>query len=55
MHFQIGPFQTSKAGRAKVKVKARLNLHGIVSVESATVSHGSLFLTLLSMFAFNLL
>lgn len=36
---QIGPFQSSKGGRAKVKVKVRLNLHGIVSVESATVSH----------------
>ena len=36
VHIQIGPFQSSKGGRAKVKV--RLNLHGIVSVESATVS-----------------
>ena len=35
---QIGPFQTPKGEKAKVKVKARLNLHGIVSVESATVS-----------------
>lgn len=34
---QIGPFQT-KGEKAKVKVKVRLNLHGIVSVESATVS-----------------
>ena len=39
MHIQIGPFQSSKGGRSKVKVKVRLNLHGIVSVESATVSH----------------
>lgn len=35
---QIGPFQSTKSERAKVKVKARLNLHGIVSVDSATVS-----------------
>ncbi|XP_024980254.1 heat shock 70 kDa protein 15-like [Cynara cardunculus var. scolymus] len=33
--YTIGPFQSSKGDRAKVKVKARLNLHGIVSVESA--------------------
>lgn len=35
---QIGPFQATKSERAKVKVKVRLNLHGIVSVEGATVS-----------------
>ncbi|XP_071717284.1 heat shock 70 kDa protein 15-like [Rutidosis leptorrhynchoides] len=33
--YTIGPFQSTKGERAKVKVKARLNLHGIVSVESA--------------------
>ncbi|KAL8223659.1 hypothetical protein R6Q57_019134 [Mikania cordata] len=33
--YTIGPFQATKDERAKVKVKARLNLHGIVSVESA--------------------
>ncbi|XP_076887908.1 heat shock 70 kDa protein 15-like [Bidens hawaiensis] len=33
--YTIGPFQAAKGERAKVKVKARLNLHGIVSVESA--------------------
>ncbi|MFS7966755.1 putative Heat shock protein 70kD, peptide-binding domain superfamily [Helianthus anomalus] len=33
--FQIGPFQATKGDCAKVKVKSRLNLHGIVSVESA--------------------
>ncbi|OWM78193.1 heat shock 70 kDa protein 15-like [Punica granatum] len=33
----IGPFQCTKGERAKVKVKARLNLHGIVSIESATL------------------
>nr|GEZ36232.1 hypothetical protein [Tanacetum cinerariifolium] len=31
----IGPFQATNAERGKVKVKARLNLHGIVSVDSA--------------------
>jgi hypothetical protein len=35
---QIGPFTPSKGEKAKLKVKIRLNLHGIVSVESATVS-----------------
>lgn len=38
IHWQIGPFQSTKGERAKLKVKVRLNLHGIVSVESATVS-----------------
>jgi hypothetical protein len=38
VHVQIGPFQSTKSERAKLKVKVRLNLHGIVSVESATVS-----------------
>ncbi|XP_024979378.1 heat shock 70 kDa protein 15-like [Cynara cardunculus var. scolymus] len=33
--YTIGPFQSTKGERSKVKVKARLNLHGIVSVESA--------------------
>ncbi|MCO5614617.1 hypothetical protein L7F22_068901 [Adiantum nelumboides] len=35
--FTIGPFQPSTAEKAKIKVKIRLNLHGIVSVESATM------------------
>lgn len=35
---QIGPFQSTKGDCAKIKVKVHLNLHGIVSVESATVS-----------------
>ncbi|XP_010538015.1 PREDICTED: heat shock 70 kDa protein 14 [Tarenaya hassleriana] len=35
--YTIGPFQSSKGERAKLKVKARLNLHGIVSIESATL------------------
>lgn len=35
---KIGPFQSAKGERAKVKVKVRLNVHGIVSIESATVS-----------------
>ncbi|KAJ0744467.1 putative Heat shock protein 70 family [Helianthus annuus] len=33
--YMIGPFQATQGDRAKVKVKARLNLHGVVSVESA--------------------
>ncbi|KAF9690031.1 hypothetical protein SADUNF_Sadunf01G0153600 [Salix dunnii] len=35
--YTIGPFQSTKSERAKVKVKVRMNLHGIVSVESATL------------------
>ncbi|XP_059645128.1 heat shock 70 kDa protein 15-like [Cornus florida] len=35
--YTIGPFQSTNSERAKVKVKVRLNLHGIVSVESATL------------------
>ncbi|KAE9588050.1 hypothetical protein Lal_00002979 [Lupinus albus] len=33
----IGPFQSAKNEKAKFKVKVRLNLHGIVSFESATL------------------
>ncbi|XP_022716906.1 heat shock 70 kDa protein 16-like [Durio zibethinus] len=33
--FTIGPFQGSHSKRARVKVKVQLNLHGIVTVESA--------------------
>ncbi|KAL6986880.1 hypothetical protein U1Q18_041462 [Sarracenia purpurea var. burkii] len=35
--YTIGPFHSTKSGRAKLKVKARLNLHGVVSIESATL------------------
>ncbi|KAM5579019.1 heat shock 70 kDa protein 14-like [Rosa sericea] len=35
--YTIAPFQSNKSERAKVKVKALLNLHGIVSVDSATL------------------
>ncbi|XP_011000832.1 PREDICTED: heat shock 70 kDa protein 14-like isoform X2 [Populus euphratica] len=35
--YTIGPFQCTKSERAKVKVKVRLSLHGVVSVESATL------------------
>ncbi|KAJ8466227.1 hypothetical protein OPV22_028779 [Ensete ventricosum] len=35
--FQVGPFPVHEGGRHKVKVKVRLNLHGIVSVESASL------------------
>ncbi|WOH10756.1 hypothetical protein DCAR_0730226 [Daucus carota subsp. sativus] len=35
--YTIGPFQSTKSERAKVKVKVRLNLHGVVSIESATL------------------
>ncbi|KAH0457383.1 hypothetical protein IEQ34_012698 [Dendrobium chrysotoxum] len=35
--YTIGPFKTSSGERGKLKVKVRLNLHGIVSIESATL------------------
>ncbi|MED6133920.1 hypothetical protein PIB30_032721 [Stylosanthes scabra] len=35
--YTIGPFQSTKAEKAKIKVRVRLNLHGIVSIESATL------------------
>ncbi|KAL9251393.1 Heat shock 70 kDa protein 15-like protein [Drosera capensis] len=35
--YTIGPFQPAKGERAKLRLKVRLNLHGIVSVESATL------------------
>ncbi|XP_057732077.1 heat shock 70 kDa protein 15-like [Arachis stenosperma] len=35
--YTIGPFQTTKTERAKVKVRVRLNLHGIVAIDSATL------------------
>uniref|UniRef100_A0A0D9UXK1 Uncharacterized protein n=1 Tax=Leersia perrieri TaxID=77586 RepID=A0A0D9UXK1_9ORYZ len=33
--YTIGPFHPSKGDKAKLKVKVRLNIHGVVSVESA--------------------
>ena len=38
INVQIGPVQSTTGERSKLKVKVRLSLHGIVSVESATVS-----------------
>ncbi|KAH1091002.1 hypothetical protein J1N35_018259 [Gossypium stocksii] len=35
--YTIGPFPTLRSEKPKLKVKVRLNLHGIVSVESATL------------------
>ncbi|KAF8391557.1 hypothetical protein HHK36_023863 [Tetracentron sinense] len=35
--FTIGPFQLSHSEKAKVKVRVQLNLHGIVTVESASL------------------
>ncbi|KAG8483387.1 hypothetical protein CXB51_022322 [Gossypium anomalum] len=35
--YTIGPFPTLRSEKPKLKVKVRLNLHGIVSVDSATV------------------
>ncbi|CAL9067404.1 heat shock 70 kDa protein 14-like [Musa acuminata AAA Group] len=35
--YTIGPFLSSKGEKAKLKVKVHLNLHGIVSIESATM------------------
>ncbi|TYH02012.1 hypothetical protein ES288_A09G104900v1 [Gossypium darwinii] len=35
--YTIGPFPTLRSEKPKLKVKVRLNLHGIVSVDSATL------------------
>ncbi|MED6158806.1 hypothetical protein PIB30_036219 [Stylosanthes scabra] len=35
--FTIGPFQGSNGSKTKVKVRVQLDLHGIVSIESATL------------------
>ncbi|XP_061339759.1 heat shock 70 kDa protein 16-like isoform X2 [Gastrolobium bilobum] len=35
--FTIGPFQGSHGSKTRVKVRVELNLHGIVSIESATL------------------
>jgi heat shock protein 4 len=40
---QIGPFQSSKGEEAKLEVKVCLNIHGIVSLESATVTYNTPF------------
>ncbi|CAI9756597.1 unnamed protein product [Fraxinus pennsylvanica] len=40
--FAIGPFKVSHAGKAKVKVRFNLNLHGIVTIESASLMEDSL-------------
>ncbi|XP_027330921.1 heat shock 70 kDa protein 16-like [Abrus precatorius] len=36
--FKIGPFHRSHGSKTRIKVQVQLNLHGIVSIESATVS-----------------
>ncbi|XP_031249564.1 heat shock 70 kDa protein 16-like [Pistacia vera] len=38
--FTIGPFQGSHSDKVRVKVKVKLNLHGIVTVESASLIEG---------------
>ncbi|KAJ7960763.1 Heat shock 70 kDa protein [Quillaja saponaria] len=35
--FTIGPFQGSHGNKARVKVRVQLNLHGILTIESATL------------------
>lgn len=35
--FMIGPFHITHGGKAKVKVKVQLNLHGIIAMESASL------------------
>ncbi|WJX42853.1 hypothetical protein P8452_30036 [Trifolium repens] len=35
--YTIGPFEVKQSEKAKVKVKVRLNVHGIVSVDNATL------------------
>lgn len=38
LFMQIGSFQGPHSEKTRVKVKVQLNLHGIVNVESASVS-----------------
>ncbi|XP_033133815.1 heat shock 70 kDa protein 16 isoform X2 [Brassica rapa] len=38
--YEIGPFQISHGEAARVKVRVQLNLHGIVSVDSASLIEG---------------
>ncbi|XP_052158244.1 heat shock 70 kDa protein 15-like [Oryza glaberrima] len=35
--YTVGPFNPGKGDKAKLKVKVRLNIHGVVTVESATM------------------
>jgi len=42
LFLQIGPFQTTKGEKAKLKVRVQLDKHGIVLVDSATVSTNGL-------------
>ena len=52
MWSQIGPFTPTKAEKAKIKVKIRLNLHGIISLEAATVS-GCVYLFVCFLFVYH--
>lgn len=38
--FTIGPFQLSHAQKSKIKVRVRLNLHGILTIDSALLIEG---------------
>lgn len=49
---QIGPFEGSHSEKARIKVRVRLNLHGIFSVESATVRHLLIYCHLVEIFLF---
>lgn len=40
---QIGPLHGSQGSKKRVKVRVQLNLHGIFSIESATVSKKASF------------
>ncbi|KAL2475601.1 Heat shock 70 kDa protein 16 [Abeliophyllum distichum] len=40
--FTIGPFEVPHAEKAKIKVRVNLNLHGIVTIESASLMEDSL-------------
>lgn len=41
--FQIGPVRVSHSERAKIKIKVQLSLHGIFTIDSASVSGSVLF------------
>ncbi|CAA3028831.1 heat shock 70 kDa 16 [Olea europaea subsp. europaea] len=40
--FAIGPFKVPHAGKAKIKVRVNLSLHGIVTIESASLMEDSM-------------
>lgn len=51
--FQIGPFRVSHVGKTKIKINIQLNLHGTVSIASASVSMDLYVLFMYQITSFN--